>query len=140
MFVARAANSGPASQRMYLNTNYSPGTSTAQLTNMTADPGFPATVLSSAKIVVDVAGTINVTALMTLSSVSGGWTTTGYIYLNGAQIASGSRSTAGTIPLSASAVAVNAGDLIDLRAVSQFASTSTVASGSTSTYVEIDPA
>ncbi len=136
MFVARAAVGKPAAQRMDLGSTYTPTTSVTQITGMVADAGFPATNIVSNQLVVDRSGTVNVTANVQIGSNGFNTTFTGYVYLNGAQIATGT-GTSGGIAMSVSSRAVNASDVLDLRVQVAFANSVSVAA--TTTYLEIDP-
>lgn len=122
---------------MDLGSAYTPTTSVTQITGMVADGGFPATNIVSNQLVVDRAGTMNITGNVQIGSNGFSTTFTAYIYLNGAQIATGS-GTSGGIPMSVSGRAVNAGDVLDLRVQVGFANSTSVAA--TTTYLEIDPA
>lgn len=136
MFVVRSTGGKPSKQRMDLGSTYTPTTSVTQVTGMVADGGFPATHIVSNQIVVDRAGTINVTANLQIGSNSFSTTFTAYVYLNGAQIATGS-GTSGGIAMSVSSRAVNANDVLDLRVTVAYGSGVSVAA--TTTYLEIDP-
>lgn len=138
MFVARSAGGGVVPMRMYLTSAYTMQSSMAMITPMGADSSFPSTVVTGNQLVVNASGTINVTASAQISADSFGSTETVAVYLNGSQLTSGSRSSTGAVALSASAVAVNAGDVLDLRASTGYSGT--IGSGTTSTYLEIDPA
>lgn len=136
MFVAQAVAGKPSAQRMDLGSTYTPTTSVTQITGMVADGSFPATNIVSNQLVVDRSGTMNIAGNVQIGSNGFSTTFTGYIYLNGAQIATGS-GTSGGIAMSVSSRAVNAGDVLDLRVQVAFASSVSVAA--TTTYLEIDP-
>ncbi|WP_156769445.1 hypothetical protein [Nocardia sp. 852002-20019_SCH5090214] len=129
----------PSSQKMNKSGTMSVTASTPTIVpTWTADAGYPATTITSNALVVDRAGTVNVTARMAISGNSFAATITGYIYLNGVQIKSATLATTGTITLDIAGVAVGAADTLDMRVAASFGSGNTLAAAGT--YLQIDAA
>jgi hypothetical protein len=130
--------SPPSSQRMNKSGNQSlSGSSPTIVPTWTADAGYPATNIVSNALVVDRAGTVNITARMVISGNTFSATITGYIYLNGVQIKSASLAGTGTINLDIAGVVVGVNDTIDMRVAASATGATMAASG---TFVQIDAA
>ncbi len=137
MFFLRAAGGKPASQRMNLSSAYSMGATAAQVNPFAADGSYPATNIVSNALVVDKAGTINITANAVFGSNFGGQTITAYIYKNGSQISSASSAaTSATLNPGITGVTVAQGDTIAMYAKLSIANG--VSLTATTTFVQID--
>jgi hypothetical protein len=138
LLAVMGGGSPPSSQRMNKSGNQSlSGTTPTVVPTWTADAGYPATNIVSNALVVDRAGTVNVTARMVISSNTFSATITGYIYLNGAQIKSASLAGTGTINLDIAGVVVGVNDTLDMRVAASTTGATLAASG---TFVQIDAA
>lgn len=135
MFVARAAGGGVVAMRMYLSSAYTMTSSMTMITPMAADASYPGTVVTGNQLVVNASGTVNITGNVQISANSFSTTETGAIFKNGTQLTSGTTSSTGGIALSSSAVAVNAGDVLDLRCSTGYSGTV----AATTTYLLITP-
>jgi hypothetical protein len=137
MFLFRAAAlNKPASQRMTLTSTYTSSTTTAtQVTSWTADGSYPATNIVSNALVVDKAGTINITSNAVVSGNSLGATVTASLHKNATSISSASTSSTGTLNLNVSGVAVSPGDTIAMYVGESFGSTLQLAA--TTTFITI---
>ncbi|MGV9666920.1 hypothetical protein [Nocardia niigatensis] len=132
MISASAAR--PSSQRMNKSGAYGPSSSSATLLPVwTADAGYPDTNIVAHQLVIDRAGTINITARMVVTDNSLGGNVTGYVYKNNASIKSASSTTISTINLDIAGISVAPGDVIDMRVAISFG---TAAIGAAGTFLQ----
>ena len=140
MFLFRGVVSKPSSQRMYLSANVSPASTTTQITGWTADSGYGATTIVSSALVLDRAGTINITSQAVISQNTFNQALTVYLYKNGTSgtlLASASTSGTGTLNLSKTGATVAAGDTLAMYANGgTYAAYIVIASGTSNTYIQ----